>query len=572
MEQDIFAKLAELGGETVNEAIPGEQAPAEEPVVETPVPSEPVQTRDEAIDDAAAKASQEVGDLLEDMPSEELAVPTEELTEPIPAEGNTLPVNEAVAGAAEHGAPLDPEVVELLNDLELQRQEAEEEVVEHLAGYGALARVVEMANGEEDGYQKSAANLLDAMLQDEDMYYESIEKVASNLYVTEEDAEALYQYAAAEYIADVLDTHLLPSLQKQANDMMAGGPDEDPAGSPLGKVQQGVDSFVQSVKRLKNINQEIAAIKSQIQEAKDVQSQFLPAGDSASLHQSQQFMNDNLEMTKNLADAQNFKVKGYGLAALGTGALAGGGYLAGRALFQNKEEPSLNGVIPDDTLNAGTETFTTENGGNYKMANTVFMDEILKLAGANFLLSNALDPNAGEQINKIASDEFDRIAGLARADIDFEFVKTALENIDENTLREIVAGVHTQELLEKTAQFASIDLLSADELQKIAGAGSVSAKGAAGALRDASEKVENILIQAKEEAQGDGREYAGEGGKLGGALVNDMGGYNVLQNPGAYEVEQTASFDDIEAAVSLMKQASVAYNDAAAYVTKALGN
>lgn len=569
MEQDIFAKLAELGGETVNEAIPGDQAPAEEPVIETPVPSEPVQTRDEAIDEAAAKASQDVGDLLEDMPSEALTVPTEELTEPIPSGENTIPVDEAVAGAEEHGQAIDPAIIDLLNDLELQRQQAEQDVTEHLASFGALARVVEMANGEEDGYQKSAAHLLDAMLEDEEMYRESIEKVATNLYATEEDLDALYQYDAAEYIASVLETHLSPSLEKQANEL---DPDAETGDTFRGKARQAVDGFVEKVNRLKHINQEIAGLNSQLDEAKAVVSQTIPTGTPEAIKAAQQRMNEVYGVATDLANAENFRAKGYGLAALGVGGLAGGGYLAGRALFQNKEETSLNGVNPDDTLNAGTDTFTTENGGNYKMANTVFMDEILKLAGANFLLSNALDPNAGEEINKIASDEFDRIASLARADLDFEFVKTALECIDETTLREIVAGVHTQELLEKTAHFAQLDLLSADELQKYAGAGSVSAKGAAGALRDASEKVENILIQAKEEAQGEGREYAGEGGKLGGALVNDMGGYNVLQDPASYEIEQTASFDDIEAAISLMKQASAAYNDAAAYVSKAFGN
>lgn len=211
------------------------------------------------------------------------------------------------------------------------------------------------------------------------------------------------------------------------------------------------------------------------------------------------------------------------------------------------------------------------------MANTennVYLDNILKLAGAHFLIDGSSNEAYGAEFNKQASDAFDSIASMSRADMEVAFAKVALENYPEETLREIVAGTYTEEILEKTASIAAWDDLSADELVKIAGAGSVSAKGAAGALRDASEKVKNEIAIAKAQTEGEGREYVGDtdkAGKVGGGLVGGFEGYNVIKNPGSYEVAKTASQEDIEAAVLLKQAAYESYVEAEQFLKNAFG-
>lgn len=586
MENNIFEKLAQLSGETANQAMPGEPVPEATPVMEQAIPTDELpepeaqlppapQDLNSAIEQAANEASANVGDLLEDPPMASMAPQLPQgMAEPVYAEGIGEPTQEDLLQAQLLEA-------QQLEQLQAEQAQLEGQVTERLAEFGALARVVELAHTTDEGddFQKSASALLGVMLSDEAAYAENIEKVASSLYAEQEDLDALYQYDAVEYVAGLLEHRLLPELnEKIASDLS----DEAAGNTIVNKTRSAVDGFVQSFQRLKGINGEIATLESKLQEAKNIHSQLgLGVGMGTEQEQAARAISitnagqEAMDLQHQIAGAENFRAKGYGLAALGAGGLAGGAYMAGRALFnQKQEEPSLNELQTDDTLNAGNDTFNPENGGNYKMANeTVFMDEILKLAGANFLLGTANDPQAGQEMNKLASDEFDRIASLNREDMGVEFVRTALENYDEQTLREVVAGVHTEELLEKTAGFVSLDNLSADELEKVAGASSVSAKGAAGALRDATEKVENVLIQAKERAQGAGRQYAGENGKFGGALVDDMSGLNVINNPAKYEIEQTAAFQaDIEQAVLLKQAAEAAYNEADAFLKQAFTN
>lgn len=552
---DYFEKLASL-----SEELPLEGDPVAEPTVpmETPdamadVAMEPVQepmTKEEAIDEAAMTAS---------------AIANEAVGDGAPAPVvPDAPVE--VDSATEDQA--------LLENLMLEREQLASHVEENLIGFGTLARLYEVGHDEttDEGLRKSASAYLEQMLVDEETFSAGLDKMAGQLFGDQEDVETLFTDDGIDYVVEHLASFQEETLEKVASDLgdMAGG------NSIVNKTKQAVDGFVESVQRLKGINQEITTLQSKIDEAKDIHSQLVTSGMTADTVESSLGQLNGLKAQQ--AEAINFRAKGYGLAGLGAGALAGGAYLAGRHFGSEDSQE----VVPptgenDATLNAGNQHMLSENGGTYKMANTennVYLDNILKLAGAHFLIDGSSNEAYGAEFNKQASDAFDSIASMSRADMEVAFAKVALENYPEETLREIVAGTYTEEILEKTASIAAWDDLSADELVKIAGAGSVSAKGAAGALRDASEKVKNEIALAKAQTEGEGREYVGDtdkAGKVGGGLVGGFEGYNVIKNPGSYEVAKTASQEDIEAAVLLKQAAYDSYIEADQFLKNAFG-
>lgn len=450
----------------------------------------------------------------------------------------------------------------LIENLMLEREQIASYVEDNLVGFGTLARLYEVGHADDSKLSKSASTYLETMLTDEPTFAEGLDKMAHQLFGDHHDVAHLFSDEGLDYVTEHLAAFVEEPFEKLASDL------EDAAdgNTIVNKTKQAVGGFVESIQRLKGINQEISTLESKIQEARDYASQLETAGSISE-------MGDTALNLKQLqgqqADAINFRAKGYGLAGLGAGALAGGAYMAGRHFAnQNQGEVVSQGHENGATLNAGNQHMLSENGGTYKMANTqgnVYLDNILKLAGAHFLIDGANNEQYGMEFNKQASEAFDSIASMSRADMDVAFAKVALENYSEDVLREIVAGTYTEEILEKTASVAAWDDLSADELVKIAGAGSVSAKGAAGALRDASEKVKNEIAIAKAQAEAEGRQYAGDtdkAGKVGGGLVGGLEGYNVINNPGAYEVAKTASQEDIEAAVLLKQAAYESYHEA----------
>lgn len=544
---DYFEKLAALSEELPVEndptAIPSEEAG------QMPVEEEPL-TKEEAIDEAAMNATA--------------------VAEAAVGDGAPAPV---VPDAPIEGDPA-LEEQELLENLMLEREQLASYVEENLVGFGTLARLYEVGHDEsvEEGLRKSASTYLDEMLTDEESFSAGLDKMAGQLFGDQQDVETLFTDDGIDYVVGHLASFHDGALEKVASDLgdMADG------NSIVNKTKQAVGGFVESVQRLKGINQEITTLQSKIDEAKDIHSQLATSGMTADGVEASLGNLNGLKAQQ--AEAINFRAKGYGLAGLGAGALAGGAYLAGRH-FGNQETQEVDPPMGGNgaTLDAGNQHMLSENGGTYKMANTeqnVYLDNILKLAGAHFLIDGSTNEAYGMEFNKQASDAFDSIASMSRADMDVAFAKIALENYGEDTLREIVAGTYTEEILEKTASIAAWDDLSADELVKIAGAGSVSAKGAAGALRDASEKVKNEIAIAKAQTEGQGRQYAGDAdqsGKLGGGLVGGLEGYNVINNPGAYEVAKTASQEDIEAAVMLKQAAYESYVEAEQFLKNAFG-
>ena len=78
-------------------------------------------------------------------------------------------------------------------------------------------------------------------------------------------------------------------------------------------------------------------------------------------------------------------------------------------------------------------------------------ESLLKLAGVAGLRGIVDNENNDLGLRKQASDRFDYISMLGRADMDQELIKVAFEIYDEEQLNEVLAGYHTEELFEKTA-------------------------------------------------------------------------------------------------------------------------
>lgn len=555
---DVMKKLASLSG--MDPDIPIDMAEPTEPVADPLFEqSAPMPSQDEAIENAAQEASAIAGDLTEDKPMDSMPAVPPVVSPDVLVQGDN--VNKS-------GIPPQREVAEL-DELYGEQERIASVLNEHMVEFAALSQLGDLMRHPDDTIQKQANELMHSMMQDEQSYADGIHKIASSVFSTQEDLDMLQDPEAIEYIMESLAAFSEDTMEKVASEI-----DPESAGDGiLSKTKSAVDSFVDSFKRLRGINEEIVSLRGKLDEAQAIHSQVSVA--NLPMSESTGSLENLFDAKHNLANAEDFRIKGYGAAALGAGALAGGAYLTGRALA-NRQSPqtSLNGEHADGTLESGFTNYDSENGGNYKMAHQQTFDNLLKIAGAGLLLSLTNNEAVDMELRKEASDQFDAISSLGRQELEVGFIQTALENYSDEQLREIVAGVHTEELLEKVAGFVAIDNYSADELFKVAGAGSVSAKGAAGALRDASEQVKNEIADFKTRAEGAGRQYSGdinEAGKVGGGLVNDRGGYNVIQNPAAYEVEQTASASDIENAV-LVKQASYdAYMEADAFLQRYLG-
>lgn len=544
-QQDAIDEAAQEASLVANEAV-GDGAPA------PTVPDGPLEAGvTPAVSDVPEGAAPIVeGPVLEAQPMVEAPIEEEMMAEPEPLDAE----------------PTDEEV---LRALVLEQERLAAYVDTNLVGFGTLARLYEAGTDEqlEEGHRKAASDYLGNMLADETSFTEGLDKMAAELFADEADVDHLFTEAGLDYVLDRVAAFADGPIEKTA----------DEGDGMLGRVRGAANGFVDNVKRLKNINAEIASLGARISEASDLHSQ-LPTG-GASADEVAEAARRLLDLKEQKRLAENFQMKGYGLAGLGAAGLAGGAYLAGRHIAnRNPEEVDVVGPANGATLNTGNPPTLSENGGNYQMKHAttnenVYLDNMLKLAGAFLLMDGAENPAYGEEFNKLAADTFDEIASMSRTDMETAFAKVALENYSDEKLREIVAGYHTDEILEKTASIAAWDDLSADELVKIAGAGSVSAKGAAGALRDASEKVKNEIAQAKAQTEAEGREYVGDtakAGKVGGGLVGGLEGYNVINNPGAYEVSKTAQ-EDIEAAVLLKQAAYESYMEAEAFLKATLG-
>lgn len=497
---------------------------------------------------------------------------------------------DADAESAKTGSELDAELQAKKDDITTAKEDAQadkeaeevflalhDKVASALPEFGVLARLYDWAQGGQqttDELFKEAASLLDEMLSSEEAYMEHMTKVAQDLFSSEENQDELYSADGIRFVlhkmADFMEN---PDLQSSGNGF-------------LQKVQDGVGKFMGSVQELGNSVRHLDALKSELKAANTLlaktTAEWALEKDPITGVATPRGMELLDQMEANPAPQLRKQVMQgrLGRGALFGGAAAGaiyGGHKLHSALHPQPSEEQVAGAEDKVLLNKvadGTlmEEYRSEIGGIAKMKNTTkasIVRDFLKIAGAAALIQAANDPSLDVAIVKEARDTFNEISLLGRKDMDEAFIKVAQQVYTEPELHEVVAGKYTDHLLEKVSFYVEANNMSAKELEKTAGAAGVATKGVAGALSDAASNIEEYIGTAKKEAEGAGREYigvvkgaegkgdnkgpAGTGTPGGGIIANNMAGYKVINNPGEYDVEQTAAM--LEDAV-LAKQAA----------------
>lgn len=241
--------------------------------------------------------------------------------------------------------------------------------------------------------------------------------------------------------------------------------------------------------------------------------------------------------------------------------------------YKNAKQEKTALLLPQQKLSGTLETGMYKNDGGIEKMSQQLVKDFLKLAGAAGLVGIVQNENLDFGLRKEASETLDYIATLGRSRMDDELVKVAQQIFPENELHEIVANQHTPQLVEKVAYFLEANETSIDELEKVANAGGVAAvKNLGAGLADSVSNIEATIDTEKAKTEGAGREYIGDvqhgGGKAGGALTGDLAGYNVINNPEKYDIEQTASI--LEEAFLAKQAAEDAYYKADAFIQSIL--
>ncbi|PGQ88200.1 hypothetical protein [Priestia megaterium] len=486
----------------------------------------------------------------------------------------------ADSSAAEEQLPPSPEDVEALNDTIDSAEQELHEAQEHLAeaekrysefekvaapvindslpAMGAFAKLIDFSTDSESDpiLHKVAKERLQTALSSEDLFFETLQKTATELFDDEANLNALYTQEGMEYVVETLDSFANDEeFSKEAFE----------TGSVIGKAVDTIKEFGDATKNFWKLRSELGVAKAEAdrlaQQATQTTTDAITAannpntpGDELNAHlQAQTDATTAASEAKSQAEDLSRKV-----VMGGAGWGAGGAGVAAGSLFGGKKV--YDALHPDEEVAQKTASENTyqQNTGNYyeggqqKMSQSVVQD-FLKIAGAAGLLNIANNEEYQEELRKEAAEQFNYISRLARADMEDSFVKVATSLYSEDQLHEIVAGKHNEELFDKVSFFIAANDASADELEKVAGADGVAAKGVGGALTDAKKQVEEHIEEEKRKT---------ETGNLqpGSTKAQDTSGYNVTNNPQKYDVDKTAHL--LEQA-QLQKQAAIeAYAEA----------
>ena len=430
------------------------------------------------------------------------------------------------------------------------------EVRDSLPFYGALATLIDYASNadEEDPFHKLARERLTEAMQDEESYQGVIERTASELFDTEANLKQLHSPEGLEYVAE----HLASFAEDEELEKFAFE-----IGGLVNAARVTVSRAADNIKRFYKIDEEISQAKAEIDKLKKIvtekDSNIRAAKQVGNEPLVDQYRGEYLETSRDLANAnqdllnsESFRTKGR-VIGVGTAAgLASGSALLGKKMYdahQNDPSEELSQKTASDTMNQ-EEIVNYNKGGTNEMSQSIVKD-FLKIAGAAALIEIANNEEAADEHRKMASERFDSIAMMGRSAIEENLEKVAYEVYEENELHEIVAGKHNEELFKKVAFFVDAVEMSFDELEKVAGnAGTVAAKGVGGALSDAKKNIEEHVKGDKEKVE------TIANGEIGSKKADDMRGYNVINNPGTYEVDKTAAVSKMIEEAELRKEAA----------------
>lgn len=514
MEHSYFSELEKIA----NADFVAPEDLAAEPMVEDPMP---------AVDPAEVEATQANNSAVNPIPAD-AQLPT--------SPEDAVALEQAVAQAQGQLA----EAKEVLAQAEGEYAEFEKiagAIFDFLPEMGSLARLLDYSTNEnvDASLQKLANTRLTAALKDEEGYTEMLTKTAQELFEVEENLEQVRSREGMEYVIEHLAsfaedeelekfafemTGILNSVRETAGEYAN-------AALKLHKIQDEIDTAKAEVDRVSNIVTEknLALKKARELGDPDLISQLNQERGLAEL--------DHIKATDAYDDLGHQQTMGRQVAGVGGAGLAAGSLFGGKKIYDALQN------TPEDELSIKTASVTInpEDNANYKGGNNemTIAQDFLKIAGAAVLLDVANNEGVEEGIRKEAATAFNQISRMGRKDMEENFIKVAQQMYSEEELHSIVAGNHNEELFGKVAFFTSAYDMSADELEKVAGADGVAAKGVGGALTDAKanivEKVEGDKKKTETVANGE----------LGVKKADDMRGYNVINNPGEYQVDKTAS-------------------------------
>lgn len=442
-------------------------------------------------------------------------------------------------------APLSPEEEQALLAEEQVASLISEELIKHaneMYELGTLAKIIESARGENGPeLQKSAHYVLSYMTENAEQYYPGLEKIANELFPTDEAAAPLFTLDALYFIEEQLAFLEDDALEKVANE--TGGLFTNlkvMAGSAIENAKNKVIDAAKSVTELREIGGQIGQAEAELTATREaLNNGLVPDAAIPNVLQQREQLVDSLQ------HLQKRQLTGRAIAGAGAGALAGAAAYGGHQLYQHLNQPNQDEMLSQEKLSGTLETEYVKNGG-FNQMNKQYVQDMLKIAGAAGLVSIANNEQADFGLRKEASETLEQIARLGRSEMNESLVKVATEIYQEQELHEIVAGHHTEALMSKVAYFLQANEASIDELEKTANAGGVAAAKNIGAgLADAASNIENTIASEKAQTEGAGREYIGDvangSGKAGGGLVGGTEGYNVINNPQKYDIEQTAA-------------------------------
>lgn len=497
-----------------------------------------------APEDLAAESM--VDDPMPKVPAEELeaiqaahaadATPAEEQ---LPASPEDVEALEQALVAAEGDLKAAKEVLAKAEEAYAAFEKTAAEISEALPGMGALARIIDYATSEavDESLKKLASERLTAALTDEDGYAEVIEKTAGEMFSEQENLDELYSQDGIDYVIE----HLASFTEDEELDKVAFE-----VGGIVNAVRQHAGEYVDATRNFFKLKDEIAAAKAHVDELSNVVTEKNNAlqsaralGDAelvADLSQERAVaQNNHLRAHDVMDDLTDQRAKGAQVLGAGGAGLAAGSLFAGKKIYdarQNDPEEVLSDKVASVTINP--EDNANYEGGNTQMSQTIVQD-FLKIAGAAALLDVANNETFAEGIRKEAAATFNEIARMGRKDMEESFIKVAQSQYTEDQLHSIVAGNHNEELFQKVAFFTAAYDMSADELEKVAGADGVAAKGVGGALTDAKANIVEKIEADKVKTE------TVHNGETGTKKADDMRGYNVINNPGEYQVDKTAS-------------------------------
>lgn len=437
---------------------------------------------------------------------------------------------------------------EQLAALEFEYAELEKTatITEQLPAMGALARLIDFSTNDSisEELQKLASDRLAIAMKDEEGYAEMLQKTAQELFEDEENLNQLYSPEGKAYVLEHLASfHEDEELEKIALEV----------GGILNHAQDIVGDYIHGARNLWKLEDQIKAAKLAVDAAKEVADQKsdlaanvlkvpFPDQEAAQAYANKvhdeysQATNDLISADNKHQDLIQTKRRGQQVWFGGGATGAAGAFLGGKAIanhVNSNKEPQEQLYEKSASVTIKLENNEDIKGGKPTMASVV--KDFLKIAGAAGLLELANNEDINYDLRKEAAATFNKIARMNRYDMEAEFEKVATQIYTEPELHEIVGGNHNDYLFDKIAYFLEAADMGADDLEKVAGADSVAAKGVGGALTDAKSNIEANLEQTKTHTE------EVKNGELGTRKPDDMRGYNVINNPAAYKVDKTAS-------------------------------